>query len=217
MKVNTYNTKGESVGTTELPERVFGVKWSPLLVKQVHDGELANKRRPWAHTKDRGDVRGGGKKPWRQKGLGRARHGSRRSPIWVGGGVTHGPINARDFSVKINKKMRRGAVCSTLSKKLKDKEIVVLDEFVLSKPKTKEAYNVFKNLRDNAKVRYVGVVGGKTLLLAPHKDEFVRAARNLTYVDIMEPRNVNTMELLRHKYVVLDKSAVDELKATLNK
>jgi len=104
MKIDTYNTKGARVGTTELPARIFGAKWNPALVKQVYDGERTNKRIPWAHTKGRGEVRGGGRKPWRQKGLGRARHGSSRSPIWIGGGVTHGPTNRRIYQVKINKK-----------------------------------------------------------------------------------------------------------------
>ena len=107
MKIETYNVKGEKIGTAELPEGIFGVAWKPALVKQVYDGEMANKRRPWAHTKTRGEVRGGGRKPWRQKGTGRARHGSIRSPLWVGGGVTHGPRKERSYEVKINKKMRR--------------------------------------------------------------------------------------------------------------
>jgi large subunit ribosomal protein L4 len=153
MKVDTYNIKGEKAGTTELPERIFGVKWNPVLVKQVYDGERANARRPWAHAKGRGEVRGGGRKPWRQKHLGRARHGSIRSPIWVGGGVTHGPLKERDYSVKINKKMRRGALLSLLSRKLKDKELVMLDKLSVSKLKTKEMFIILKQLRESAKIQ----------------------------------------------------------------
>ena len=91
MKADVYNLNNEVVGTVELPENVFGARWNASLVKQVLDAQLANRRSPWAHVKERSEVRGGGRKPWRQKGTGRARHGSTRSPIWVGGGVSHGP------------------------------------------------------------------------------------------------------------------------------
>src|ERR1700691_279808 len=102
MKTSLYNLKNEIVGQTELPDRIFGAKWSPTLVKQVLEAQSANKRSPWAHAKDRSEVRGGGRKPWRQKGTGRARHGSTRSPLWVGGGKSHGPRNERDYTQKVN-------------------------------------------------------------------------------------------------------------------
>src|SRR5262249_16420253 len=100
MKADVYNLDNKVVGTVELPDSVFGVKWNAVVVKQILDAQLANKRAPWAHAKDRSEVRGGGRKPWRQKGTGRARHGSTRSPIWVGGGKAHGPRNERDYSQK---------------------------------------------------------------------------------------------------------------------
>src|SRR5271166_6555953 len=103
MNADVYNWNNEKVGTMELPASVFGAKWNAMLVKQVLEAQAANRREPWAHTKTRGEVRGGGKKPWRQKGTGRARHGSTRSPIWRHGGITHGPRAERDFSVKINR------------------------------------------------------------------------------------------------------------------
>jgi len=187
------------------------------LVRQVYDGEMANKRRPWAHTKTRGEVSGGGRKPWRQKGTGRARHGSTRSPLWVGGGVAHGPRNERDYSVKINKKMRRGALLSVLSRKLKDKEVVILDEFKLARPKTKEIFNIFKNLRSGAEIYKIGEKGGRALISLPKTEEPKRAAKNLQYVSYIEPRNLNIMELLQNKYLVLDKSAVGELEKTFAK
>src|SRR3989338_10813210 len=118
MKTDLYNMQNEKIGTVELPEAVFGVAWKPALVKQVVNAILANKRRPWAHAKTRAEVRGGGRKPWRQKGTGRARHGSTRSPIWSGGGKAHGPLSERDFSQKVNVKMRRVALFSVLSHKL---------------------------------------------------------------------------------------------------
>ena len=123
MNADVYNLKNEKVGTVELPESVFGVRWSPVLVKQVAEAQSANARDPWAHTKTRGEVRGGGRKPWRQKGTGRARHGSIRSPLWVGGGKAHGPRNERDYSQKVNKKMKRTALFSVLSRKAKDGEM----------------------------------------------------------------------------------------------
>src|SRR5579862_9363905 len=120
MKADVYNLKDEVVGSVELPENVFGARWNAALIKQVLDSQLANRRSPWAHVKERGEVRGGGKKPWRQKGTGRARHGSTRSPLWVGGGVSHGPSKDRDYSEKVNKKMKRAALFSVLSKKFHD-------------------------------------------------------------------------------------------------
>lgn len=211
MTVETYNTKGEKAGTVELPDKIFGMKWNSALVRQVYDGEMANKRRPWAHTKTRGEVRGGGKKPWRQKGTGRARHGSTRSPIWIGGGVAHGPRNERDYSVKINKKMRRAAVFSLLSRKTKDKELVIFDAFRLSRPKTKEVFSIFKNLRSVANVYNAGIKGGRSLVALPKNAELKRSIKNLPYISYIEPRNLNIAELLNNKYLVMDKKSIKEL------
>ena len=217
MTVEIYNIKGEKSGEAELPERIFGVAWKPILVKQVFDGEQANKRHPWAHTKGRGEVSGGGKKPWRQKGTGRARHGSTRSPIWIGGGVSHGPITERSFKVKINKKMKRSAFFSVISKKLKEKEIVLLDQFVLGASKTKEAVSIFKNLRDKANVYRLAQKGGRTIASLPKSEGAERSVRNLPFVEYMEPRNLNTSALLKSKYVILDKSSIEELSKTYAK
>ena len=214
MQTTTYNTKGEKAGTLELPERIFGVSWNPALVKQIYDGEMANKRHPWAHTKGRGEVRGGGRKPWRQKGTGRARHGSTRSPIWIGGGVTHGPLKERSYDVKINKKMRRGALLSLLSRKLKEKEIIILDKFNIS-PKTKEAFNVFKALRENAKIYAVGIKGGRSLVALP-KSPVTQALKNLPFVSYIEPRNLNVSALLNNKYIIFDMFGVEELEKKFN-
>ncbi|MBI2023125.1 50S ribosomal protein L4 [Candidatus Giovannonibacteria bacterium] len=214
MKIDTYNVKGQKVGAAEVPEGIFGVDWRPALVKQVYDGERANARMPWADSKDRSQVRGGGKKPWKQKHLGRARHGSIRSPIWRGGGVTHGPLKERNYQVKINKKMKRGALFSLLSKKLKDNEIVLLDKFSVPAPKTKEAFRIFKNLREKGGFKYLGVVGGKSLVAIPKENDIVRSIKNLPFVQAKEPRNLNTNLILNHKYLVLDEASIDELKKT---
>ena len=214
MKITTYNTKGEKAGSVEVSDRVFGARWSAASVKQVYDGERANSRRPWAHTKMRGEVRGGGKKPWRQKGLGRARHGSTRSPIWVGGGVSHGPRNERDYTVKINKKMKLASLRALLSKKLKDGELIVLDAFVLNEPKTKEVATIFKNLQNSADIKRIGTLA-RTLVSLPHKETIIRACRNLSKVTYSEPRNINTTALLHSKFLLLDIDALKELEKVI--
>ena len=127
MKVDVYNKENEKVGTTDLPDTVFSASWNPDLVHQAVVAQQANSRQTVAHTKDRSDVRGGGRKPWRQKGTGRARHGSIRSPLWKGGGVTFGPRTERRFRKSINTKMRRGALFSTLSRKYQDGEVTIID------------------------------------------------------------------------------------------
>src|SRR3989344_2260366 len=138
MKTQIYNLKGESVGEIDLSDKIFNQKWNPDLVHQVLRVQLSNARSPWAHAKNRAEVSGGGKKPYKQKHTGRARHGSIRSPIWKGGGVTFGPRNDRDFSKKINKKMSRIALHSILSRKLIDGELRIIDSLEISQPKTKE-------------------------------------------------------------------------------
>src|SRR5271170_2228139 len=135
MNADVYNLQNEKVGTMELPADVFGARWNETLVKQVLEAQLANRRSPWAHTKTRGEVRGGGRKPWRQKGTGKARHGSTRSPIWVGGGVAHGPRNDRDYSQKVNKKMKQAALFVVLSRKAKDGEVKVFETLSMEAPK----------------------------------------------------------------------------------
>src|ERR1035437_8197164 len=133
METKIYNQKGVAAGTINLPAKVFGAKWRADLVHQVVEGMRSNKRAGTADTKDRGEVRGGGRKPWKQKGTGRARHGSSRSPIWVGGGVTHGPLAEKNYKRKVSKKMRAQAVFAVLSKELKDGEIIFADSFEMSK------------------------------------------------------------------------------------
>jgi large subunit ribosomal protein L4 len=127
MKTDIYTIEGKKAGTMELPESVFGVRWNDALMHQVVTSMQDNARTPVAHTKGRADVRGGGIRPWQQKGTGRARHSSIRSPIWRGGGITHGPIKDKNFSREIPKKMRAKALYMALSKKLKDGEVIFID------------------------------------------------------------------------------------------
>ncbi len=137
MKVTIYNQNKEKTEEIELPKEIFDVQMNADLVHQVVVSQMANRRKVIAHTKDRGDVRGGGKKPWRQKGTGRARHGSRRSPIWKGGGVTFGPTNERVYKKEIPKKMQRKALMMVLSAKIKSNSFLILDKINLKESKTK--------------------------------------------------------------------------------
>jgi large subunit ribosomal protein L4 len=146
LSSKVYNQSGKEVGEVKLPANIFGLKWNADLVHQVTYSMLSNARTIYAHTKGRGEVSGGGKKPWKQKGTGRARHGSTRSPIWVKGGVTHGPNNLKNYDRKVNKKMKAKALFTILSRKMKDGEIVFVDSIKIAKPKTVDAINVLKSL-----------------------------------------------------------------------
>src|SRR3954462_9048133 len=131
MESPIYNAQGKKTGTVTLPESVFGVFWNDALMHQVVTSMHSNARPNVAHTKGRGEVRGGGRKPWQQKGTGRARHGSIRSPIWKGGGVTHGPRNEKVYARKINKGMRQKALLVALSRKAKDGEVILLESLFM--------------------------------------------------------------------------------------
>src|SRR3989338_2564548 len=198
MKVDTYNIKGERVGTTELSDRLFGVRWNSALVGQIYRGERANARRPWAHTKTRGEVSGGGRKPWRQKGLGKARHGSIRSPIWVGGGVAHGPRKDKDYSVKINAKAKKKAFYTVLSQKLRDNEILFLDKMDFSQPKTKEAVEVVSSLSKIGGFEKMKTKKKNKAILALDKKEpnVSKSFRNIPGMEIYQARNLNILDIL---------------------
>lgn len=214
METNVYNTSGEKVGVVELPEAVFGLRWNAALVKQVVEAGRANKRANTAHTKDRGEVSGGGKKPWKQKGTGRARHGSIRSPLWVGGGVTHGPRRERTFDQKINKSMRRKALLVSLSGKAKNGEIVVMEDFSFPEGRTRQAQSLFQALATKGGVAHIGGTKGTTLVALPtHDVSTVRALRNLPRVQSCEVRNVNAENVLGVKYVVVPKSSLPALES----
>jgi len=144
--VNLYNQEGKEIGKAELTSEIFDVKLNSNLVHQAVVAQTANKRQVLAHTKDRSEVRGGGKKPWRQKGTGRARHGSIRSPLWRGGGITFGPTNERNFSLKINKKAKRKALLMCLSDKAKNERIILVDNLELAEAKTKKFFQILLNL-----------------------------------------------------------------------
>ena len=205
MKVKIYNLQNEAVGETELPKDLFGVKWNPTLVHQVLTAQTANRRQPWAHAKDRSEVRGGGRKPWRQKGTGRARHGSRRSPLWSGGGKAHGPNKERDYSQKVNKKMRRLAILSVLSRKLHDNEIKIFNTLELQEPKTKMLYQVLLPILEKDKrTKKLDVI----MIPAAENKALFRAGRNLVKTKVTSPDSLNVYDLLNHKNVFIDQNAI---------
>ena len=181
MESKVYNQEGKVVGSVKLPEAVFGLPWNPDLVHQVTVGMQEGRRLSLAHVKNRGEVRGGGKKPWRQKGTGRARHGSIRSPLWRGGGVTHGPTAERIYGQKINKKMKIRALYTALSAKYRDGELIFLDQLAISEPKTKQALVTLKNLATAAQAPSLIYRRGERVLIAtPHShSSVVKSFRNL--------------------------------------
>ena len=207
MKVKLYNQLGEEAGKVDLPDAVFGLKWNADLVHQVVTAQEANRRPTVAHAKGRSEVRGGGRKPWRQKGTGRARHGSIRSPIWKGGGVTHGPLKEKSYKKKINKKMAKKALYTVLSAKARDNEVIILDALKFDEPKTKLAAKVFNNLKEVKKD--ITAKENRVLVLLPKMEVAVkRAIRNLPYAVLDEARNLNALQAMKHKYLLFTKDSV---------
>ena len=201
MLVDLYNQKKEKAGTIEVSEKMFGAKWKPELVQQAVVTWLANHRQIVAHVKDRSEVRGGGKKPWRQKHTGRSRHGSSRSPLWAHGGVTFGPRNEKIFARKINKKMKQSALYSLLSKKLKNKEIYFADDLKIKEAKTKNIFSIIKN--------FLGKEKKSILFIVPSDNrEFFLAGRNIADISISNSDNINIYDCISNKYIIMDKEAV---------
>lgn len=209
MLVDTYNQEGEKTGQTRLDSGIFGVKMNHDLVYQVAVSQASNRRQGTVQVKGRGDVRGGGRKPWRQKGTGRARHGSIRSPLWRGGGVTFGPTKERNFKRKINKKMARQGLLMVLSEKAKNNLLIILEDLKLEKSKTKLFAQILKNLPS----------GGKNALIAlPKIDKnLILAARNISYVRTMPAKDLNCLDLLSEKYLILPKESIKVIKETFAK
>lgn len=199
--VDIYNADGNVVGNMDLNESVFGVDVRVDVMHEVVVNYLANQRQGTQSTKTRTEVRGGGIKPWRQKGTGRARQGSIRAPQWIGGGVALGP-KPRDYRYTLNKKVRRLALKSALTSKVQDNEIIVLDSFEISEIKTKQVVNLLKNLG----------VTEKTLIVLPENDKnIVASAKNIAGVDTTYVGSINTYEVLSHTKCIILKDAVTKL------
>lgn len=205
MNVTVYKQDGTKGDSFALPESVFSVPFNSDLVHEVVVAMQANERAGTAHTKDRSEVSGGGKKPWRQKGTGRARHGSRRSPIWVGGGVTFGPRNEKDFSKKINKKARAKALASVLSRKFKDEELVVVEKLSFAEPKTAEAKKVIAALATAAERPELATKRKNAALVVLGSRDIAteKSFRNFGNISVVQAKDVNPVDLLTYKYVIV--------------
>jgi large subunit ribosomal protein L4 len=209
MQAPIYNLGGEKVGKAELPSGIFGLKFNPDLVWQVVVSQMVNKRKTIAHTKTRAEVSGGGRKPWPQKGLGRARHGSIRSPLWRHGGIAFGPRKERVFKKKIPKKMKRKALFMVLSQKLKDGEIILLKELKIEKPKTKIFFNILKKLP---------LKKSSALIALPKVDRnLVLASRNIPKIKTILAKDLNCLDLLSFKYLILPVDSIKVIEKTFLK
>ena len=201
-KVAVYNVKGKKGDDIELNDAIFGITPKSEVIHQVYLALEANSREPWAHVKTRGEVRGGGKKPWKQKGTGRARHGSIRSPLWVGGGVTFGPRNDRNYKQKINRKTNKLAVKMCLSGKIVDNTFIVIDDLDAT-GKTKEIADLRKELPG---------AGRTTLMLIDGNEQKLNlATRNIEKLDLQRAQDVNVVDLLHHQYIIATQKAVAAL------
>ncbi len=204
--IDVVNQKGEKVDSIDLDEKIFNSEIRENLVQNVVVWQLARRRAGTASTKTRSEVRGGGKKPWRQKGTGRARAGTNRSPIWTGGGTIFGP-KPRSYDFSLNKKARKSALRSVLTAKFRDNNLTVVDKIELEAPKTKLFFETIKAL---------GLENGKTLFLVPEKDEILsRSSRNLFRVLVLPTEGMNVYDLLRFEKLVLLKEAIPAINERL--
>lgn len=200
-----YSVAGKETGKISLSESFFATPWNADFMHQIITSMQSNARQGAAHAKTRSEVRGGGKKPWKQKGTGRARHGSTRSPIWVGGGTTHGPRNDKNYAKKISKSMRVKAISMVLSRKLKDGEIIFVDSLSIKAPKTQEAVSFLKGISSikgfemlSSKRKNAALIGIPEASAVIHK-----SFRNIGSVAIDEVRNWNPVDLMNNKYAVI--------------
>lgn len=214
VKTKIYNQKSEETGEIKLSDKIFKVEAKEELVHQAMVAQMSNERQVLAHTKDRSEVRGGGRKPWRQKGTGRARAGSNRSPIWIGGGVTFGPRSDRNFKKKINKKMKQKALFMVLSDRLENKKLAILDNLNFDKFSTKDFDKIIKRIEK----RVLGVKKTKdkktpkrsVLVINDKKDDkVVYSGRNLTGIKIINLDNINILDLLKYQNLIMTKAGVE--------
>lgn len=205
MKIPVRDRDGKTIEEINVSPEVFEVDVNEAVVHQVVKAQLAAARRGTASTKTRDEVRGGGRKPWRQKGTGRARIGSIRAPHWVGGGTVFGPT-PRDYSFNVPKKMRRLALKSILSMKARDGKLIVVDDFGLTEPKTKDAVKVLKNLEANAKT---------TVIVGQAQDNEVKATRNIEGVRVIYSSEINAYDLLNNEFVVMTRAALNAVEEGL--
>lgn len=207
-EISVYNAQGKTVEKVKLSKKVFNISINVGLLHEAVVYYLANRRSANAHTKTRGEVRGGGKKPWRQKGTGRARHGSSRSPIWRGGGITFGPRNTRNYTKKMNTKAQQKAVSMALAEKLKNNKFLVVDTLEIKEGKTKTLTTLLKNLPE---LRSTLMVTG-----ANHAG-LLKASKNVSRVDTTSPQSINAYDILSHDGVIVSKDALEKIEKRLTK
>jgi large subunit ribosomal protein L4 len=207
-QVKLFSQAGQDLGHVQVADILFDVKPSEALIHQAVLAQTANARVNLAHVKDRSEVRGGGKKPWRQKGTGRARHGSTRSPIWVGGGVTHGPRNDRNFSVKINKKTKRAALAMALTDKLSSGAMIAVDTFELPEAKTQYAAKMRKALPGNDKSALV--------VLTIEEANMRRALQNLPKTQGIYAHSLNVRDVVKFNTIIASKQALEVIEKTFS-
>lgn len=220
METSIYSLEGKETGKIKLPEEVFGLNWNADLVHQVITSMKTNARTNLAHTKDRSDVSGGGKKPWRQKGTGRSRHGSSRSPIWRGGGITHGPRNEKNYDRKVNKKMRTKALNTILSQKFRDGEIIFIDSFdSIKDPKTATAKKAINAIAKGSSQEMLSKKRKNAAYVATAETNLAarKSFANFSNMHFDEVRNLNPVDILNYKYLVLGgaEKSVEQLSARL--
>ena len=205
IDLSVHNIKGENIGEVSLKNSIFNTKVNKYLVHQAVKRYLANRRRGTASTKNRSEVRGGGAKPWKQKGTGRARAGTNSSPIWVGGGIVFGPA-PRDYSFSLPKKMKVAALKSALSDKLENKEIIIIDKLSLEKNKTSKMVEILKNLQ-----------AFKKPLIITEKEESIIAlsVRNIKGAQVLPVSKINTYDLINHEKIIITKKALKRIEEVL--
>lgn len=205
--LTTYNLEGKEIGKMEVSDKVFAVKPNSDLLHQVVMWYQNNRRQPLAHTKTKGEIRGGGAKPWAQKGTGRARHGSTRGPQWSGGSKAHGPRKDRDYTAALPVKMRRKALAMSLSDKVMNGQLLVVDEWKLPELKTKAMHKILMALPTKSK---------SILVATSKKDHMVeKAARNLPRVHTMTANSLNAEQVVHYSVLVMDKAGVEALNKQL--
>lgn len=217
INIKLYNQKAEAIGDEKLSDKIFSVKMNQDLVHQAFVTQMANERQVLAHTKDRSEVSGGGKKPWKQKGTGRARSGSSRSPIWIGGGVTFGPTKDRNFKKKINRKMKQKAIYMVMSDKAKCNNFILLDKLEITEYKTRTVNDIIKGLEKVLNANIVTendkkMIKRSCLIVNDAKDEKVKySARNIAGIEIINLENLNILDLLKYKNLILTKEGMKKI------
>ncbi|MBT4648953.1 50S ribosomal protein L4 [bacterium] len=203
IKVKLYDFQGKETGEEILDPKLFGVEADPEIVHEMVVAQQKNSRDVLAHTKGRAEVRGGGKKPWRQKGTGRARHGSIRSPLWIGGGITFGPTKLRNFSVKVNKKVKQKALAMVLSDKVANDKLVLVESYNMPEAKTKVLQTALAKLPTKNR---------PTLVVTKNAEEnIVKASKNLPRVETINFGSLNLVDLMKKEYLVINKELLKKV------